>query len=163
MRPDDASSRRVLQVGHARPFSVPSEAARIARDGDVIEIAPALYEGDDAIWPQNDLTMGPGFAARESASPCAAAICTTTTPGCSLQKGVRAENGTLIVFGAEGLSGPTDALYVINNTMVNDRARWRWARTTFTPPSQAWWTARASTTTSGRGRPLSGRGPIREA
>ena len=46
-----------LQVGPGRSLSVPSEAAQIARDGDVVEISAAFYEGDVAIWPQNDLTI----------------------------------------------------------------------------------------------------------
>lgn len=55
MRPDDASSRRAL--GPGRSLSVPSEAAKIAGDGDVVGISAAFYEGDVAIWPQNDLTI----------------------------------------------------------------------------------------------------------
>ena len=47
----------MLQVGPGRSLSVPSEAAQIARDGDVVEISAAFYEGDVAIWPQNDLTI----------------------------------------------------------------------------------------------------------
>jgi hypothetical protein len=38
-------------------LSVPGEAAKIARDGDVVEISAAFYEGDVAIWPENDLTI----------------------------------------------------------------------------------------------------------
>lgn len=57
MRPDDASSRRALQVDPGRSLSVPSEAAKIARDGDVVEISAAFYEDDVAIWPQNDLAI----------------------------------------------------------------------------------------------------------
>src|SRR5262249_61719487 len=69
MTPDDALSRRVLTVGPGRPVSAPSEAAKIARDGDVVEIAAALYEGDVAIWPQNDLTLrGVGGRAHVRAS-----------------------------------------------------------------------------------------------
>jgi hypothetical protein len=38
-----------------------------------------------------------------------------------LQKGVNADNSTLVNYGSEGLpSGRTHSLYVINNTMVND-------------------------------------------
>jgi hypothetical protein len=40
-----------------------------------------------------------------------------------LQKGARAENGTLVAFGAEGLAHPVNQLYVVNNTLVNDRGR----------------------------------------
>jgi len=41
-----------------------------------------------------------------------------------LQKSARAEKGTLVAFGAEGLSGPTDARYVVNTIIVNDQVRW---------------------------------------
>src|SRR5262245_21368120 len=262
MRPDDASSRRVLQVGPGRPLSAPSEAAKIAGDGDVVEIAAAVYNGDVAIWPQNHLTIrgvggrphvradrrlaedkgiwvikgrnatvenvelsgargrqrngsgirgegigltvrgcylhdneagllagggpeseivversefaangfGDGkshnvyvvsakrFTLRASYShhtrvghnvkSRAATTCVlynrimdevtgSSSDGIDLcagglafvignvlQKGARSENGTLVAFGAEGLSGPSDALYGVNNTMVSDRLRW---------------------------------------
>jgi len=251
-------------VGPGRPLSAPSEAAKLARDGDVVEIAAALYEGDVAIWPQNDLILrgvggrahvrasgplaenkgiwvikgrnatvenvelsgargphrngsgirgegigltvrgcylhdneagllaggGPqseivverselaanGFGDGQShnvyivsaksftlrasyshhtrgghnvksraattyvlysrimdevsgSSGYGIDLCTgglAFVIGNVLQKGARAENGTLVAFGAEGLSGSTDALYVVNNTMVNDRGRARW-------------------------------------
>jgi len=253
----------VLQVGPGRPLRAPSEAAKIARDGDVVEIAAAFYEDDVAIWPQNDLTIrgiggrahvrasrrlaedkgiwvikgrnatvenvelsgargphrngsgirgegiglavcgcylhdneagllaggGPeseivversefaanGFGDGQShnvyivsaksftlrasyshhtrvghnvksraattyvlynrimdevsgSSSYAIDLCTgglAFVIGNVLQKGPRAQNGALVAFGAEGLSGPTDALYVVNNTMVNDRVRGR--------------------------------------
>jgi hypothetical protein len=47
----------VLEVGPGRPISSPSEAARTARDGDVVEIHAATYEGDVAVWTQNHLTL----------------------------------------------------------------------------------------------------------
>lgn len=46
-------------------YSRPSEAARVARDGDVIEIDAGTYRGDAAVWRQNDLTLrGTGGVAR---------------------------------------------------------------------------------------------------
>jgi len=53
---------RTLEVGEGKPFALPSEAARMARDGDVVQIAPGNYV-DCAIWTRNDLTIeatGPG-------------------------------------------------------------------------------------------------------
>src|SRR5215831_5989120 len=217
MRPDDASSRRVFQVGPGRPLSVPSEAAKIARDGDVIEIAPVenlelsaargphrngsgirgegigltvrgcyLHDNEAGLLagggPESEIVVerselaangfGDGqshnvyivsaksFTLRASyshhtrvghnvksraattyvlynrimdevsgSSSYAIDLCAgglAFVIGNLLQKGVRAESSTLVAFGAEGLSGLTDALYVVNNTMVNDRVRWRW-------------------------------------
>ena len=41
--------------------------------------------------------------------------------GNEIQQGPRTENSTLVSYGAEGLSHPINALYVVNNTIVNDR------------------------------------------
>lgn len=46
--------RRVLRVGPGHELVSPSDAARIARDGDVVEIEAGEYT-DTAVWPQNDL------------------------------------------------------------------------------------------------------------
>lgn len=47
----------VLRVGPGKPLTVPSEAAAVANNGDVIEIDAGLYVGDVAVWTQNDLTI----------------------------------------------------------------------------------------------------------
>lgn len=47
----------VIRVGPDRIYRKPSEAARIARDGDTIEIDAAIYVGDVSIWPQNNLML----------------------------------------------------------------------------------------------------------
>ncbi|WKJ88975.1 right-handed parallel beta-helix repeat-containing protein [Methylomonas montana] len=46
-----------LQVGPRRALSLPSEAARLAKDGDTVEIEAGLYSGDVASWPQHRLTL----------------------------------------------------------------------------------------------------------
>ena len=46
-----------IRVGPDRFYRKPSEAARIAKDGDTIEIDAADYVGDVAIWPQSNLTL----------------------------------------------------------------------------------------------------------
>ncbi|MEX2647715.1 MAG: right-handed parallel beta-helix repeat-containing protein [Alphaproteobacteria bacterium] len=48
---------RVLTVGPAGEFRVPSAAAKAARDGDTIEIAAGTYTGDAAVWRQNAITI----------------------------------------------------------------------------------------------------------
>jgi hypothetical protein len=52
-----AAETRVLQVGPGRPLVVPSLAAKIAKDGDAVEIDAGTYDGDVAIWRQNNLTI----------------------------------------------------------------------------------------------------------
>jgi hypothetical protein len=49
--------QQVLKVGPGQRFSRPSEAARIAGDGAVVEIHAGDYQGDVAVWRQNDLTL----------------------------------------------------------------------------------------------------------
>jgi hypothetical protein len=47
----------MLRVGPERTLSAPSAAAKTARDGDVIEIEAGVYDGDVAVWIQNNLTI----------------------------------------------------------------------------------------------------------
>jgi hypothetical protein len=51
------AEHRILRVGPGQPYAVPSQAAAAAKDGDVVEISPALYAGDAAVWRANDLTL----------------------------------------------------------------------------------------------------------
>ncbi len=56
MRPDHPSGR-VLHVGPSREIKVPSQAAKEARNGDIVEIDAADYRGDVAVWNQNDIVI----------------------------------------------------------------------------------------------------------
>ena len=47
----------VLRVGPTGQYRMPSQAARAARDGDVIEIAAGVYRGDVAVWRADNLTI----------------------------------------------------------------------------------------------------------
>ena len=49
--------RQVLQVGPTRALKTPSAAARLARDGALVEIDAAIYRGDVAVWTQDRLTL----------------------------------------------------------------------------------------------------------
>lgn len=49
--------QQVLKVGPGQRFSRPSEAARVAGNGAVVEIYAGSYDGDVAVWRQNDLTL----------------------------------------------------------------------------------------------------------
>lgn len=61
----DAATGRVLNVGAGQTYTVPSAAAAVARDGDVVRILAADYRGDVATWRQNNLTIcGVGGRAR---------------------------------------------------------------------------------------------------
>jgi hypothetical protein len=48
---------RVLRVGPREAITVPSTAAKVARDGDTVEIEAGTYAGDTAVWRQNGLTI----------------------------------------------------------------------------------------------------------
>ncbi|MEO5656577.1 MAG: right-handed parallel beta-helix repeat-containing protein [Nitrospiria bacterium] len=48
---------RILHVGPGRALDRPSRAARVAKDGDTVEIDAGVYRGDAAVWRQNDLTI----------------------------------------------------------------------------------------------------------
>jgi hypothetical protein len=52
-----AARAGTLLVGPQHELKTPSEAARVAREGDVVEIEPGLYAGDAAVWIQNRLTI----------------------------------------------------------------------------------------------------------
>jgi cephalosporin-C deacetylase-like acetyl esterase len=47
----------VIRVGPNRKYKMPSQAANAAKDGDIVEIDPGVYESDVAVWRQNDLTI----------------------------------------------------------------------------------------------------------
>jgi hypothetical protein len=48
---------RVLRVGPNRQYKSPGQAARDARDNDVVEIDAGLYRADVAVWSGNNLTI----------------------------------------------------------------------------------------------------------
>jgi hypothetical protein len=55
--PVPRAGQQVLKVGPGQRFARPSEAARVAGDGAVVEIHAGDYQGDVAVWRQNDLTL----------------------------------------------------------------------------------------------------------
>jgi hypothetical protein len=55
--PGAAHSPTTLRVGPERTLKLPSEAARLARAGDTVEIDAGLYLNDYAQWTQADLTI----------------------------------------------------------------------------------------------------------
>ena len=68
-----AAEARVLTVGAAGAYALPSQAATAARDGDVIEIAAGDYPGDVATWRASNLTIRGvgGFAHLDAAGKSA--------------------------------------------------------------------------------------------
>lgn len=46
-----------LRVGPDEPIQRIADAARIAQDGDTVNIMPGTYRGDVALWTQNQLTI----------------------------------------------------------------------------------------------------------
>jgi len=53
----EAAPTNIVRVGPNRDLKRPSDAARVARDGDVVEIDATVYEGDAAVWRQHRLTI----------------------------------------------------------------------------------------------------------
>jgi hypothetical protein len=60
------STDALIRVGPERSIRTVAEAARLARDGSIVEIDPGDYTGDVAIWTQDRLTLraAPGGAVR---------------------------------------------------------------------------------------------------
>src|SRR5574343_1592524 len=46
-----------MLVGPGEKITTLTEAARLARDGEVIEVRPGTYRGQPAVWTQNNLTI----------------------------------------------------------------------------------------------------------
>ena len=68
-RRTDLGYGRILRVGPDHPYKKPSDAARVAKAGDVISIAPGTYVGDSTLWRAKDLTIrGDGGIARINAT-----------------------------------------------------------------------------------------------
>ncbi len=70
-KPLPVAPNRRLRVGSGMPFRLPSQAAEVARDGDIVEIASGNYV-DCAIWRANKLTIrGVGGRAHVKDKTCA--------------------------------------------------------------------------------------------
>jgi hypothetical protein len=52
-----AAEEGLLRVGPQHALNTPSAAARVARDGDTVEIQAGTYAGDAAVWTQSRLTI----------------------------------------------------------------------------------------------------------
>jgi len=55
--PPVTPASRTLRVGPNKRYTKPSEAATVARDGDVIELDPVVYTRDAAVWQAHNLTI----------------------------------------------------------------------------------------------------------
>jgi hypothetical protein len=53
----DEARATTLRVGPQHALKAPSAAAKVARDGDRIEIEAGVYAGDAAVWRQSGLTL----------------------------------------------------------------------------------------------------------
>src|SRR5205823_14996477 len=53
----DRALAAMLLVGPGAPIALIADAARLAHDGDTVEILPGDYRGDVALWTQKRLTI----------------------------------------------------------------------------------------------------------
>ena len=61
----DSDKPNIIRVGPGRALTLPSQAARVAVSGSIVEIDAGDYHGDVAVWRQHDLTIrGIGGRAR---------------------------------------------------------------------------------------------------
>lgn len=60
VRAGETARPATLVVGPNERIATITEAAKLARDGDVVEIRPGDYRGQPAIWTQKDLTIRGG-------------------------------------------------------------------------------------------------------
>ena len=54
---DAPGAGRLWRVGPGRDLTRPSQAARVATDGDTVEVDAGFYPGDAAVWTQQRLTL----------------------------------------------------------------------------------------------------------
>ncbi len=52
-----AAHAATLRVGPSEQLTRIAEAAKLAKDGDTVEILPGEYRGDVAVWQQKSLTI----------------------------------------------------------------------------------------------------------
>ena len=52
-----AAHAATMRVGRGESVATITEAARLARDGEIIEITPGEYRGQPAVWTQNNLVI----------------------------------------------------------------------------------------------------------
>src|SRR5262245_37443425 len=52
-----AARPKVLKVGKDKPLKLPSQAAAVVKDGDVVEIDAGVYERDVASWRAHNLIL----------------------------------------------------------------------------------------------------------
>ena len=55
--PPKPAAPQILRVGKGKQFSLPSQAAAVAKDGAIVEIDAGVYEKDAASWTANNLTL----------------------------------------------------------------------------------------------------------
>ncbi|MBL0209147.1 MAG: hypothetical protein IPP84_14780 [Propionivibrio sp.] len=54
---DESRRPATMRVGSQERITSISEAAKLARDGEIIEIQPGTYRGQPAVWTQNNLVI----------------------------------------------------------------------------------------------------------
>ncbi|MEP6609635.1 MAG: hypothetical protein ABJA83_13275, partial [Burkholderiaceae bacterium] len=144
-----AIAGRVIKVGAGHDVRTLRKASEIARDGDVIEVDAGDYQGDTAVWTQNELVIrGTGTRPRVMAQGQSAegkAIFVVRGGSVTIDNigffnarvadrngaGIRLEQGRLTIIrcafegnenGVLTSNEPTIELQVIDSTFVNNGA-----------------------------------------
>ena len=110
----------ILQVGPGLAYATPSAAARIARAGDTIRIAPGLYH-DCAVWRANDLLIegaGPGVVLR--GKTCQGKAIFVITGDRVTVRGIRFEQARVPDGNGAGIRASGRDLSVIDDQFINN-------------------------------------------
>ncbi|XXF79951.1 right-handed parallel beta-helix repeat-containing protein [Myxococcaceae bacterium GXIMD 01537] len=133
-----------MYINRVRSFTLRFSDSHAARVGHLVK-----SRAYSTFILYNRLTSGDGNPSYEIDLPNGGRA---RVVGNQIHQGTAAENSTLLSFGAEGTTNPEQALFVINNTFVNDRtAGATFVRIAGTPTARVF-----NNLFIGKGTPLSG-------
>lgn len=111
----------VLHVGPGQAYRVPSAAARVAKTGDIVRIAPGIYH-DCAVWRANDLLIegaGPGVVLR--GKTCQGKAIFVITGDHVTVRGIRFEKARVPDGNGAGIRASGRDLSVIDDQFIDNQ------------------------------------------